>query len=397
MVSSRFDQHIDRNAYPTMKWNPVQLREHFGSDAVLPFWVADMDFPAPDAVIDSLVNRAKHGIYGYEYKREGYFDALVNWYADRHNWHIDLEHVEACPSVLSAITILMNQHSDEGDGVIIQPPVFFEFNMVIKSNHRQRIKNPLIYEDGSYQMDFDDLEAKAADPRNKILILCNPHNPVGRVWTKKELTRVGEICQQHNVLVISDEIHGDIVYGPHRFTPILSISEDLAQNAVACLSPAKSFNIPGLVDAFAVIPKAAYREQFHDFAHRYQINKTNVFASAAIEAAYSAGADWLDDLLAYLQGNIDFLESYLADELPRIELVEPEGTYLVWLNLEALEMDAKDLERFLADDAQLALNSGHWFGREGAGFARMNIACPRVILKDALLRLTKAVQGRLLP
>lgn len=387
-----FDQRIDRNEYPTLKWGKPLLAEYFGNDEVLPFWVADMDFRAPSVVIDSLLKRVEHGVLGYEYKRVSYFDALIHWYQTRHRWLIDRNHIEFCPSVLSAISILINQHSDEGDGIIVQPPVFFEFRSVIRSNNRRLVKNPLKLVDGKYQMDFEDLEEKAADPTTKIMIICNPHNPVGRVWTGEELAQAGEICRRHNVLIISDEIHGDIVYKPYRYIPFASISDELAQSSVTCLSPAKTFNIAGVVDAMAVIGHEQYREQFHDFTHRYQINKTNVFASVAIEAAYSEGGAWLDALLAYLQLNISFLRSYLQENLPQVKLIEPEGTYLVWLDFKELGLDAKELEKFLAQKAQLALNPGYWFGREGAGYARMNIACPRSLLQEALFRLTKAVR-----
>lgn len=387
-----FDQRIDRNEYPTLKWGKPMLAEYFGSEEVLPFWVADMDFRAPNVVIDSLLKRVEHGVLGYEYRSDSYFDAFIHWYKARHRWLIDRNHIEFCPSVLSAISILINQHSDVGDGIIVQPPVFFEFRSVIRSNNRRLIKNPLKLVDGKYQMDFEDLEEKAADPTTKIMIICNPHNPVGRVWTREALAQAGEICRRHNVLVISDEIHGDIVYKPYRYTPFASISGELAQSSVTCLSPAKTFNIAGMVDAMAVIGHEQYREQFHDFTHRYQINKTNVFASVAIEAAYSEGGAWLDALLAYLQLNISFLRSYLQENLPQVKLIEPEGTYLVWLDFRELGLDAKELEKFLAQKAQLALNPGYWFGREGAGYARMNIACPRSLLQEALFRLTRAVR-----
>lgn len=390
-----FEKIVDRQLYPTQKWNPANLKQHFGNDDLLPFWVADMDFQSSPAVIESLLARAEHGIFGYEYKQSSYVESLLNWYQNRHGWRIDPAHIEPCPSVLNAIAILLNQHSESGDGVIVQPPVFFEFRMVIRSNNRQMVKNPLRLVDGKYQMNFEDLEEKAAEPRNKIMILCNPHNPVGRVWTREELVLVGEICQRHNVLLISDEIYGDIVYKPHQYTPLASISDELAQKSVTCLSPAKTFNIAGIVDATAVIANEQYRDQFHDFAHRYQINKTNVFASAAIEAAYSQGSEWLDELLIYLQDNINFVQSYLGENLPQVKLIEPEGTYLVWLNFEELGLEAKALEEFLAQKAKLALNSGYWFGREGAGYARMNIACPQSILQEALSRLTNAVRNYL--
>jgi cystathionine beta-lyase len=275
----------------------------------------------------------------------------------------------------------------------VQPPVFFEFGLAIRDNNRKRIKNPLKRVDGHYRMDFEDLEVKAADPRTRLMILCNPHNPVGRVWTEDELAQACEICRRYDVLMISDEIHGDIVYEPHRYTPLASISADVAQHSVTCLSPAKTFNVAGAVDAMAVIADEQVRERFQAFTHRYQINKTNVFASAAIEAAYDQGDEWLDAVLVYLQGNVDFIRAYLQDNLSRIKLVEPEGTYLVWLDFRALGLDAKVLEQFLTQEAGLALNPGYWFGREGAGYARMNIACPRDVLREALQQLTSAVRG----
>lgn len=390
MTDSKFDRQIDRQTYPVIKWRQELLEEHFANRDALPFWVADMDFPAPEAVINSLTRRAQHGIYGYEYHTEAYFDALLNWYSERHNWTIDRDHIEFCPGVLNAVAVLINQHTDEGDGIILQPPVFFEFNAVIRSNNRQRVKNPLRLVDGRYEMDFEDLEAKAAIPENKILIICNPHNPVGRVWTADELQRAGDICARHGVLVISDEIHADIVYPPHRFTPIASLSDDLAKNSVTCLSPAKTFNIAGMIDAMTIIPDETRRQQFHDFAHRYQTNKTNVFAITAIETAYREGGAWLDEMLTYLQGNINFIRTYLAENLPQVRLIEPEGTFLIWLNFDEFGLDAKALEAFLGQEAGLALNSGYWFGREGAGYARMNIACPRSTLEDAFERLKTA-------
>ena len=382
---------IPRDQYPTLKWSRRHLSEHFGNDGALPFWVADMDFCAPDVVIESLVKRAEHGIYGYEYKPDSYLNAVLDWYAGRHRWSIERNHVEFCPSVLSAISILINQHSDEGDGIIIQPPVFFEFQMAIRSNKRKRVKNPLRVVDSRYQMDFDYLEEKAADPNTKILILCNPHNPVGRVWTRDELAQAGEICRRHNVLIVSDEIHGDIVYPPHRYTPIASISDELAQCSATCLSPAKTFNVAGMVDAMAVIANDDHRKRFHDFASRYHIRQTNVFALAGIEAAYSHGGEWLDQVLAYLQGNVDFLRSFLHENLPQVKLVEPEGTYLVWLDFSGLGLDDARLGDVLVHGAGVGLNPGKLFGPGGSGFRRLNLGCSRALITEALDRIASAV------
>jgi len=390
-----FDEPTDRSAYPTLKLDETMLNDLFGSDDVLPLWVADMDFPAPDAVIEALRRRVDHGIYGYEIRPDGPYEAMADWYGRRYNWTIDRDHIVPGASVLNAISILIEQHSEEGDGVILQPPVFFEFGMAIKANHRRRVKNPLRVVGDRYEMDYEDLEAKAADPGTNILILCNPHNPVGRVWTRDELARAAEICGRHGVLIISDEIHGDIVYPPHRYTPLGSLSAEVAQRSVTCLSPAKTFNVAGAVDAVAVIANSEDRERFDAFVERYQITRPNVFTSAAVEAAYREGEAWLEALLVTLQGNVDFVRTFLAANVPGVKLVEPEGTYLLWLDFRELGLDAKELARFLAGEAKLALNAGYWFGREGAGFARMNIACPRSVLAEAMARLAQAVQQRL--
>lgn len=385
-----FDEYVDRREYPTMKWSKSFLAEHFGNAEAIPMSVADMDLKAPPAVIEQLQKRVSHGIFGYEYRPKGYFYALVGWYQNRYGWRINREHIEPSPSILSAIAILVNQHSNEGDGVIIQPPVFFEFRMVIRSNHRKVIKNPLKLVDGHYQIDFEDLERKAANPNNKVLILCSPHNPVGRVWTVAELKQVAEICKRHDVFVIADEIHSDFVFPPHRFAPYLGVAE--SENAAACISPGKTFNISGMVDALTIIPGEMHRQRFHEFAHRYQINKVNVFASAAVEAAYRECGEWLDALLVYIQENVDFIREQLWQKNVGISLIEPEGTFLAWLDFRELGLDAKALEKFLAQDAQIALAPGYWFGREGAGFARMTIGCQRDTVQKAFRNLTLAAK-----
>jgi cystathionine beta-lyase len=389
-----FDTPVDRSAFPTMSVNRDSLGDIFGNPDALPLWVADMDFPAPEAVQAVLHQRADHGLYGYAYKPESFNAAFTDWYATRQNWQIDPATVEQVPSVLNAIAVLIDQHSDPGDGVIVQPPVFFEFGSVISANGRKRVKNRLKLVDGVYEMDYDDLEEKAANPKNKVMIVCNPHNPVGRVWTRDELARAAEICIANDVLLISDEIHGDIVYAPHTFTPLATISEEVAQQTVTVLSPAKTFNIAGMVDAMAIIGDAERRERYHDFAHRFQINKTNVFALAATETAYREGGPWLDALLTYLQGNVDFVTAFLAERVPGVSLIVPQGTYLVWIDLTGLGMGAKDLHRFIVQDAGLAISAGHWFGREGAGYARMNIATPRAKLRAGLEGLAAAVESR---
>lgn len=386
-----FDERIDRNDVPTLKWSLSYLAEFFGSEDAIPMSVADMDLRAPPAVVERLRRRVEHGIYGYGTKPESYFLALEGWYRARHGWSLDRHDVVACPSVLSAISILIEQHSSEGDGVLVQPPVFFEFKSAIRTSQRTLVKNPLKLAGGRYEMDYDDLEAKASDPTTKVLILCNPHNPVGRVWSMPELARVAEICERHDVFVIADEIHGDFAFPQRRFVPYLTVADAQEANAAACLSPAKTFNVAGMVDALAAIPHPRHRAAFRAFVQRYSMNKTNVVATTAIEAAYRDGADWLDEVLAYVHGNVELVRSHLASHDLGISIIEPDGTFLLWLDFRELGLDAKKLERFLGRRAGVALAQGYWFGREGAGFARMTIGCPRSTVRRALERLTHAL------
>ncbi len=386
-----FDTQIDRKIYPAQKWNPTDLAQHFGHDNLLPFWIADMDLPAPPEVVSKLVARAEHGIYGYEYRPDSFYDSVIDWYKRRHGWLIKRPYIQSCPGALSALATLISQHSDEGDGIILQTPVFFEFRLVVRKNKRKIVKNPLKLVDGRYEIDFEDLEAKAADPRNKLLILCNPHNPVGRVWNREELEQIAHICQKHQVLVFSDEIHGDIVFQPNRYIPYASLSERTGDHSFTAISPAKTFNLAGMVDGMIVIPNEQCRQQYDSFADRFQINRTNVFTSIAVEAAYAEGDVWLNSLLEYLAQSLTLMKEYFNQHIPQVKLIEPDGTYLAWLDFRELSVDAKELDTLLTQKAGLALNSGYWFGREGAGFARMNIAVPRKVLLKALDQLRYAI------
>ena len=389
-----FDETIDRTAVPTLKWDRAYLTRHFGNEDAVPMSVADMDLPSPPSVVDALSRRVDHGIFGYGAKPEGYHRAVEDWYRTRHGWHLTRGDLVASPSILSAVSVLIEQHSSEGDGVLVQPPVFFEFKAAIRRTGRVLVKNPLQLVAGRYEMDLADLEAKAADPSTKVLILCNPHNPVGRVWTREELGRVAEICERHGVFVVSDEIHGDFAFPPHRSVPYLTVADTPGAAAAACLSPAKTFNVAGTVDSLVAIPDPERREAFQTFVRRYFMNKTNVLSVAAIEAAYADGGDWLDEVLGYVQGNVELVRDHLAAHDLGVSIVEPDGTFLLWLDFRELGMDAKELERFLGREAGVALAQGYWFGREGAGFARMTIGCPRDTVRRAVERLTAALDSR---
>lgn len=387
-----FDKLYDRSQSAAEKWEKPAMQAHFGRDDLLPFWVADMEFQAPPDVRQGLIKRAENGIFGYEYRPDILYAAIIHWYASRHQWTIKKSDLCFSHGVMNAITILINQHTEKGDGVIVQPPVFFEFRIAIAENKRKMIRNPLIKTRQHYEMDFENLEEQAAKPRNKILILCNPHNPVGRVWTKEELQRVGEICFRHNVLVISDEIHADIIFKNHQYIPYATaVTKDISQKSFTCLSPAKTFNIASVTDALLIIPNQQYREQYEAFNERYFLGKPNTFSAAAMESAYSHGGEWLNQFLDYLQDNLNYLRDYLKERIPKVQLVEPEGTFLVWLDFRELGLDAKELENFLAQKARIALNSGYWFGRQGAGYARMTIACPKSMLKEGLSLLEQAI------
>lgn len=389
-----FDTPTDRSGSNAEKWDRAGLREYFGRDDLLPFWVADMEFRAPPVVIAGLSERAAEGIFGYEKRPAGVVDAFREWQRIRHGWNVDSEQICFNPGVLSAIGAFISLCTEEGDSIIVQPPVFFEFRVAIRGMGRKMVTNPLVRADAQYEIDFDDLEKKAADPTAKMLILCSPHNPVGRVWTANELERLGAICHRHGVFILSDEIHGDILYSRSQHRPFLSVvSPEIGQNSAACLSPAKTFNIASVTEAASVIPNPALRRRFEQYFARHLISGPAAFSSVAMECAYRSGGPWLNELLAYLQGNIVYMRAFLEAEVPGVQLVEPQGTYLAWLDLRGLGLETKDLARFLVEHARLALNPGYWFGRQGAGYARMTIACPRPMLEEGLGRLASAVKG----
>lgn len=319
-----FDQDINRREVPALKHHPMVL----GADGahLFPAGVADMDFPVAPPILAAMRTRLDHRIFGYEAMPDDLIPALSRWQSARHGWALDPAHVLRAPNVLNALAIAASLFSEPGQGIIVQPPVFFDFFDVIRENHRRVVENPLILTDNRYHMDFDGLERLASDPANRMLYLCNPHNPVGRVWSRDELTRLGRICARHGVLVVSDELHGDITYPPHRHTPFAALGAEFATNCIALLSPAKSFNIASCCSSFTVIADPARRQAFQTENSRLTVNKNNAFASAAMVTAYTEGAPWLDAALAYLNGNLDLLRQRLAPT--PVQLIEPDGSFL---------------------------------------------------------------------
>lgn len=382
-----FDTEINRREVPALKVHKMVL----GADGLDLFaaGVADMDFKAPDVVLRAMQTRLQHGIFGYEAMPADLLPALCDWQKMRHGWALEADHILRAPNVLNILAIAASLFTEVGDGVIVQPPVFFDFYDILEENHRQMLSNPLILRDGRYEIDFDGLEALATNPRAKMLYLCNPHNPVGRVWTRDELQRLGDICAKHGVLVVSDEIHGDITFAGHDYTPFASLGRAYAQNAIIALSPAKSFNIAACCSAFTVIADPEKRRRFQVENSRLTVNKNNSFASVAMLAAYRDGGPWLDGVLAYIAGNLALLRDRLA-KIDGVDLIEPDGTFLAWLDFRALGFSPDELTAFLRGQAGWAVTRGQAFGVEGEGFARLNLACTAAKLEKALDQLAAA-------
>lgn len=386
-----FDEVINRRDVPALKSHRMVLGED-GMD-LFPGGVADMDFRAPPPVRDAMAQRLSHGVFGYETVPDGLLPALTGWMKDRHGWNIVPDHILRAPNVLNSLSMAANLFTNPGDGIIIQPPVFFDFADIITENGRRLVENPLVLSAGKYDMDFEGLETCAADPRTKMLFLCNPHNPVGRVWSKEDLARLGAICRQHGVLVVADEIHGDITFAGHAYTPFATVSEADALNSITCLSPAKSFNIAACCGAFTIVPDEGRRNAFKAENSRLTVNKNNAFASVAMEAAYRHGGAWLDAAISYIEGNLSLVCARLS-EMPEVTLIEPEGTFLLWLDFRAMGLTQDDLTRFLRTEAGWAITRGIAFGEAGKGFGRLNIACPRARLDQALDGLDAAISKR---
>jgi cystathionine beta-lyase len=358
-------------------------------DGLLPLWVADMDFRSPPSVLSALHEAAAYGIFGYSMPQDGWFGPTLDWFATNFDFKIEREWIVQSPGVVCALSAAVRAFTDEGDGVLVQRPVYYPFFRSIHGNKRRIVNSPLILENGAYRIDFEDFERKLAEERVKLFILCSPHNPVGRVWRREELERIGAICQRHGCPIVSDEIHCDFVFPGHRHTMLASLSDALADSVVTCTSPSKSFNLAGLQISNIVIRNETLRRKFSGELHRAGLDESNIFGLAACRAAYESGGDWLRALRDYLRGNLSFLRDFLRDELPQLRLIEPEGTYLIWLDFRAIGLSAAALDERIVQKAGLWLDGGTMFGEEGAGFQRINIACPRETLKRALHRLKR--------
>ncbi len=380
-----FDEVIERRNTDCAKW------DIFKDEDMLPMWVADMDFRCPQEIIDALHRRAEHGVFGYAGAYHSYYTSIINWMKKRHNWEIELDWICSSPGIVPALDMLVRGLTQPGDEVVIQTPVYHPFFSVISNNHCKVIENELVLNDYRYLMDLDDLEKKL-NPKVKLLILCSPHNPAGRVWTKSELVRLGELCLKHNVLVISDEIHSDLVFPGHEHQVYASISPELARKCVVCNAPSKTFNIAGIQASSIIIPDESIRQVYQNMARNTGLGLPNVFAITALQAAYDHGGKWLDDLKVYLKDNFDYLQDYIREKMPAVKVISSEGTYLAWLDFRGLNIDDMELEKLIKQE-KLMLSPGRIFGNNGCGFQRINIGCPRATLKEGLYRLEKAVNN----
>jgi len=384
-----FDQIISRHATGSTKWDA--LDRIFGSEDLLPLWVADMDFPSPSAVVKKLNERASHPIYGYNTQEASLYQSIIDWVKRRHVWEIEKEWILFAPGVVPSIIFSILALSEPGDGVIIQPPVYPPFFASIKDNDRQVVENPLLVKNGHYEIDFEDLEEKLSHPKNKLLLLCSPHNPVGRVWTEDELRKIYELCQKYEVDVLSDEIHNDLVFDGHKHTVFASLGAPVIKQSVTFMAASKTFNIAGLNFSYIIVPCKRRRALIERWLQKLHMNRNNLFGVLGTEVAYQEGDAWLDTLLSYLEKNADTLVEFVQKRLPHVKVNKPEGTYLAWLDFRAYFSDAKELEHFLVHTAKVGLNPGKNFGRQGEGFARINLGTQRSVLVEALERIEKAL------
>lgn len=386
MKNYNFDELVDRTNTNSIKYDARE--QFFGNGEVLPLWVADMDFKTPDFIVQALKQRLEHEVLGYTFRGDSYADAIINWLDLRHGWKVEKEWISFSPGVVAGLTLAIDTYSKPGDEVIVQPPVYFPFFDSVKGMSRKMIENPLKLENGRYTFDLEDLKSKIS-PKTKMLLLCNPQNPGGMVWTKAELEALATVCLENKVLIVSDEIHADLVFEGHRHIPLPTLSDEIANNCVVCMAGSKTFNIAGLTTSFVVIPNKKLFVRYERTLKVPHLHMGNIFGSLALETAYREGADWVDQMVDYLQENYRFLESFLKENLPQVVPMKPEATYLIWLDFSAFQLSDEELNDKLIQ-AGVGLNRGVQFGKQGSGYMRINIGCPKATLEQALIRMKEA-------
>ena len=391
-MNYNFDELIDRRNTGAVKTD--LCKKMFGTNDLIPLWVADMDFRTPDFIIDAINNRCKHPILGYTVPDEEYFNSIIRWIDVRHGWKLERNWLGFLPGIVPGLAFAVNALTQTGDQIIIQPPVYPPFIQVPSKNGRELIYNPLKVVEGRFEMDLKDLEYKITD-RTRMFILCNPHNPGGRTWDADTLIKVAEICHKHGVLVVSDEIHSDMALPGNVHTPFASVSELAEQNSITYMAPSKTFNMAGLVSSSYIIPNSEIRKKFSDFMDNSELANGNIFAYVAAQAAYEKGTEWLSEMISYIQGNVDYIVEFLEKNIPQIKPMIPQASFLIWLDCTGLEMSSHQLQDFMVKEARLGLNKGTTFGPGGEQHLRLNIGCSREVLKQAMEQLKSAINSRL--
>lgn len=373
----------------SIKWD--MLKSVFNQENVIPMWIADMDFKSPDAINEAIIERAKHGIYGYTTIDDELKQTIKQWLKRRHNWEIQADWLSFSPGVVTSLYIAIQAFTEPKDKILIQTPVYTPFFNMIEQHERVIVENPLIKQNNYYKIDFADFEEKLKQGV-KAFIFCSPHNPVGRVWTKEELEKIGRLCVKYDVLILSDDIHADLVFPGHKHIPIASLSEKIAYQTMTFMSPTKTFNIAGLQASYAIINDQKRRKKFEDFAKKQGFHSLNTMGNIALEAAYKYGDKWLDELIEVLNSHKKYVIDTFKEHIPKIRVVDAEGTYLLWIDFSQLGLDADELQKFLIKKAKVGLNPGIDYGNAGEQFMRMNIACPRQILEQAVNQIIEAVK-----
>ncbi len=389
MKHYNFDEIIDRKGTSCVKYDGLK-NAYQGKENLIPLWVADMDFATPDFIVEALKKRCEHPVFGYTFDDDEYYESIQTWLDYKYHWKTEREWISYIPGIVKGIGLAVQCFTQPGDKVIIQPPVYHPFRLVPTRMGREVVYNPLKLEDGIYKMDFEQLES-LIDKDCKMLILSNPHNPGGVVWEKEALVKLAQICSAHGILVISDEIHAEMTYPQFRHHPFATVSEEAAACSVTFMAPSKTFNIAGIVSSYALVPDGRIREKFYSFLEAGELNAGTIFAFTATKAAYTYGAEWLQQMRSYVIENVNFVDEYLKKNIPQIKVYRPQASFLVWLDCRELKLTQPELVQLFEDKAGLALNDGTMFGKEGEGFMRLNIGCPRSILNQALESLKKAI------
>lgn len=389
MKHYNFDEIIDRKGTSCVKYDGLK-NTYQGKENLIPLWVADMDFATPDFIVEALKKRCEHPVFGYTFDDDEYYESIQTWLDYKYHWKTEREWISYIPGIVKGIGLAVQCFTQPGDKVIIQPPVYHPFRLVPTRMGREVVYNPLKLEDGVYKMDFEQLES-LIDKDCKMLILSNPHNPGGVVWEKEALVKLAQICSAHGILVISDEIHAEMTYPQFRHHPFATVSEEAAACSVTFMAPSKTFNIAGIVSSYALVPDTRIREKFYSFLEAGELNAGTIFAFTATKAAYTYGAEWLQQMRSYVIENVNFVDEYLKKNIPQIKVYRPQASFLVWLDCRELKLTQPELVQLFEDKAGLALNDGTMFGKEGEGFMRLNIGCPRSILNQSLESLKKVI------